>query len=209
MRAGSEHDRDPARANVLLGILAGGRGLRMGGRDKAALPAPGTGEPLLARLVRIARELGLEVVTVGGAGLPGVLRLSDDPPHVGPIGGLCALLTHAGGRPAIALACDLPYLEPPLLARLAITQTPAPILAPRDPETGKWQPLFARYDPPRVLPALRTAIANDVRSFQTLLRSLEIQELPLAPQEHSQLRDWDTPSDLRPRDLPGTDPNST
>jgi molybdopterin-guanine dinucleotide biosynthesis protein A len=181
---------------VLLGVLAGGRGSRMGGRDKAALRAPDTAEPLLARLLRLGCEAGLDGVVVGGAGACAVPRLVDDPPDVGPIGGLCALLAHAGERPAIALACDLPYLSADLLARLARSPSAAAVLAARDLQTGKWQPLFARYDAPRVLPELRAAIAAGTRSFQTFLRAVDVQELVLDAAERAQLRDWDEPSDL-------------
>jgi molybdopterin-guanine dinucleotide biosynthesis protein A len=181
----------------LLGVFAGGRGLRMGGRDKAQLPAPITGEPLQARLLRLGRQQGLACVVVGGASTGEVVVLADEPAGIGPIGGLCALLAHAAECPAIALACDLPYLDDALLARLATTPSDAAVLSARDPVTGKWQPLFARYDSPRVLPALRVAIADGVRSFQTWMRTLEVDELPLSDAERALLRDWDHPADMQ------------
>ena len=181
---------------ALLGVLAGGRGTRMGGRDKAALPAPGGAETLLARLIRLGHGAGLEVVVVGRQAAAGVPWIGDDPAGVGPIGGLCALLAHAGARPALALACDLPHATTALIERLARTPSDAPVLAPRDLETGKWQPLFARYDSPRVLPVLRRAIAAGTRSFQTFLRGLEVQELVLDANERELLRDWDAPADI-------------
>jgi len=187
-----------AQTATLLGVLAGGRGARMGGRDKAALLAPGGGETLLARLIRLGRAAGLELVVVGGRGAPGVPLLCDEPSDIGPIGGLCALLSHAGERPAVALACDLPYVSAELIAKLACARSEAAVLAARDAETGKWQPLFARYDSPRVLPALRAAIAAGSRSFQTFLRNVDVQELPLDATERAQLRDWDAPADLEP-----------
>jgi molybdenum cofactor guanylyltransferase len=184
------------RPAALLGVLAGGRGLRMGGREKGALPAPGGAETLLARLIRLGRGVGLEVVVVGGQRAPGVAWLGDEPAGVGPIGGLCALLAHAGARPALALACDLPYATAELIDRLARTPSDASVLAARDLDTGKWQPLFARYDSPRVLPLLRASIAAGTRSFQTFLRQVDVQELVLDPGERALLRDWDAPSDL-------------
>lgn len=183
-------------ADVLLGVLAGGRGLRMGGRDKSRMPAPDTGEALAARLVRLGAEQGFDSVIVGGHGLPGVLHLADDPPAIGPIGGLCALLAHAGPRHALAVACDLPYVTNLLLARLSYESPGALIVCPRDPGTGKWQPLFARYDAPRVLPVLRAQIASGTRSMQTAFRELEVVELPLSDTERASLLDWDQPSDL-------------
>jgi molybdopterin-guanine dinucleotide biosynthesis protein A len=183
-------------ASVVIGILAGGQSRRMG-RDKALLPAPDTGEALIARLARIGRGFGFDVVAVGGTvdrfGLP---RLTDDPANIGPIGGLSALLAYAGDRAAIALACDLPFVEAPLIERLAATPAATPVLSPRDPSSGKWEPLFARYDAPRVLPILRAEIARGVRSFQTFLQALPVAELPLSDGERLQLRDWDEPADV-------------
>lgn len=181
---------------IVLGVLSGGRARRMGGLDKALLPAPDTGEALAARLLRLGRELGLECVIVGGTLELGAPRLSDEPASVGPIGGVCALCAHAGARTAIALACDLPYLSRELLEKLVRARSAAPVLCPRDPVSGKWQPLFARYDAPRVLPALRAAIAGGERSFQGFLRTQAVEELELSRAEHALLRDWDEPADL-------------
>lgn len=182
--------------DVLLGVLAGGRGLRMGGRDKSRMSAPDTGEALAARIVRLGSELGMECALVGGVPIAGVAHLRDEPEGVGPMGGLCALLAFARERPALALACDLPHVTQALIGRLASEKRDATILCPRDPATGKWQPLFARYDSPRVLPAFRAALANGTRSMQTVFRSLPVAELALSPEERAALVDWDAPSDL-------------
>jgi molybdopterin-guanine dinucleotide biosynthesis protein A len=180
----------------IVGILAGGAGKRMGGVDKAQLHAPG-GEQLLPRLLRLCRELSLEALVIGGAAPDGTRALVDDPPGVGPIGGLAALLAHAGSRHAVLLACDLPYLSAPLLERLARTPAPsaATVLAARDPATGKWQPMFARYASAVVLPPLRAAIEQGVRSPQTFLKTQQVEELPLDDAERAELRDWDRPED--------------
>jgi molybdopterin-guanine dinucleotide biosynthesis protein A len=180
----------------IVGILAGGAGKRMGGVDKAQLHAPG-GEQLLPRLLRLCRELSLEALVIGGAAPDGTRALVDDPPGVGPIGGLAALLAHAGSRHAVLLACDLPYLSAPLLERLARTPAPsaATVLAARDPATGKWQPMFARYTSAVVLPPLRAAIEQGVRSPQTFLKTQQVEELPLDDAERAELRDWDRPED--------------
>ncbi len=171
----------------------------MGGRDKSRMPAPDTGEALANRIVRLARSVGLEPTLIGGKPLFGVPHVLDDPPGIGPIGGLCALLEHAqrcGVHEALALACDLPHVTAELLQRLAHEAPRAIILCPRDPATGKWQPLFARYSGQAVLPALRAAIAAGTLSMQTVMRSLEVTELLLSDEERALLHDWDSPSDL-------------
>jgi len=178
---------------VLLGVFAGGRGQRMGGVDKASLQLPG-GQTLLAHWLRLGRACGLEVVVVGGPARPGVERLQDAPAGVGPLGGLGPLLHRAADGLAVAVACDMPYVEPALLTRLASDPSQAAVVAPR--QGGKWQPLFARYDPPKVLPALERALAADERAFQQLLSRLVVEPLPLSATQARQLRDWDSPGDI-------------
>jgi molybdopterin-guanine dinucleotide biosynthesis protein A len=176
----------------------------MGGGSKALLVAPGSSrEPIAARMLRIVRDVGLEMVVIGAvpdgalpAGVVELLRLPDAPPAVGPLGGLGALLAHAGARPVIAVACDMPYVTAELLAKLARAPSSADVLAPRDPQTGKWQPLFARYATAQVHAALVATLAAGDRSFQALFTRLRCEELPLDKAEHEQLRDWDLPSDV-------------
>ena len=184
----------------LLGICIGGRGRRMGGVQKALLAAPdGTGS-LVARLIRMGHALGMEVVLLGAADLGdealGITQLPDFAADVGPLAGLASLLEHAGARPALCLACDLPFVDAALLSRLATEQPGAMVLAPRAPVSGKWESLFARYDSPRVAPVLQAALAQSERSFQGLFRRLNVSELVLSAPEHRALRDWDTPEDL-------------
>jgi molybdopterin-guanine dinucleotide biosynthesis protein A len=184
---------------MLLGIFVGGQGRRMGGVQKALLRAPDSDETLLARLLRIADAAGHEPVLLGAASLPthGVLQLPDAQPIIGPLGGLASLLSYAAQRPALAVACDMPYVTEGLLSRLAREHADAGVLAPRDQATGKWQPLCARYDSPRVLPVLQTALAAGERSFQALFRRLSVTELMLDATELPQLVDWDTPDDMK------------
>jgi molybdenum cofactor guanylyltransferase len=180
----------------LVGVFAGGKGSRMGGRDKAQLAAPGSEETLLSRLLRISSELGLCCVVVGGRPRTGLEVLSDDPPGIGPLGGLGALLLHAGHRPVIALACDLPYLGGELIQRLARCTSSASVVAPREPEHGKWETLCARYDAARVLPVVRRASSSGAYSLQALFAQLDVEELVLTDAERELLRDWDEPGDL-------------
>jgi molybdopterin-guanine dinucleotide biosynthesis protein A len=128
----------------------------------------------------------------------GVFRLADDPPGVGPMGGLRAFLREAGrlGLPAVALANDLPFLTASLVERLCFENGEAAALAPR--ENQRWQPLFARYLPDVVLPELDAALAQQRTSLQTLFDRLGTRAvgLDLSAAEWQALRDWDQPSDM-------------
>ena len=200
----------------------------MGGVAKGLLPAPDSGEPLVARLRHKAESLGLRCVLVGAApayaGL-GLEMIGDDPPGLGPLGGLRALLRAAAGAPVLALACDLPFVSRALLARLASpgaheTDDPDRIHPPRLPDANaaeqsgrqrwpadapidvlaarrqeRWEPLCARYHA-SVLPVLDAALAEGERSFQGLLRRLRVGELRLSPEQEHELTDWDAPGDI-------------
>ena len=85
----------------------------------------------------------------------------EEPRH--PLIGIVAALRHAGGRPVLVVACDLPLVSPALLAELAAS--PQPPDSPPSPERsgteplvlaapgGDPQPLLGRY--PAVLPGAR------------------------------------------------------
>jgi len=187
---------------LLAGIFVGGKATRFAGMAKGLLPAPDGGQPIAARLARLCRDgLGADVVLVGratsyeGLGLP---SLDDLPPGVGPLGGLGALLGEAGRRgcPAIALACDLPYVTTAMVTRLANFALRAAAVAPRP--SGIWQPLFARYDPTACLPVLRAAVAERRFQARAILEKLgdDAVPLPLDAVEEPLLFDWDCPEDV-------------
>jgi molybdopterin-guanine dinucleotide biosynthesis protein A len=185
----------------LLGIFVGGRGRRMGFLQKALLPAPSGEGSVLALQLAAARAAGCEVVLVGSAELGeharGLVRLPDARPDIGPLAGLSSLLHFAAGRPVLTLACDMPYINAALLTRLACARPDATSLCSRDAATGKWQALFARHASAEVLPVLERALDEGVRSFQGLFERIPITELGLDLEQRAQLRDWDTPEDMR------------
>jgi molybdopterin-guanine dinucleotide biosynthesis protein A len=185
---------------MIVGLFVGGRATRMGGQAKGLLTAPDTGEPLLVRSARIIHQVGHTPLLVGApepyrAALPDLKWVLDEPAGVGPLGGLNALLRAAGTEPAIALGCDMPFVSAGLLERLGAYPTTASVLAPRG-ETGKWEPLCARYDPARVRPAVERMLRAGGRSFQRVLASVVVEVLELREGERAALVDWDTPEDV-------------
>lgn len=184
-------------SRLVAGIFVGGAGQRMGGRAKGLLPAP-SGETIVARWCELFAKVAADVVLVGegdayaALGLP---RLSDDPPGVGPMGGLSALLAHARGGTAIAVACDMPYVSAGLLLRLR-DAPPARVVAPRRDQ--RWEPLFARYDADAVHPVALSLLELGRHALQALLDEAGAAELILSPTEALELSDWDAPEDLPP-----------
>lgn len=101
-------------------ILAGGASRRMG-RDKAFLEFEG--RPLIARIADQVRLVGREVIVAGGTGrdmaryAPFADRcVADVYPDVGTLGGIHAGLQVARHDLALVVACDMPFLNPDLLA---------------------------------------------------------------------------------------------
>jgi molybdopterin-guanine dinucleotide biosynthesis protein A len=181
---------------LIGGIFVGGQATRMGGRPKGLLPAPG-GTTIVERWRALFDEKHVPVVLVGAhaayepLGLP---IIADAAPGHGPLGGLVALLRHAAGGVAITAACDMPFVSGALLGRLLDASAEAPIVAPR--RDGRWEPLFAAYDAARVLPLAEARLVARELSLQGLLDAAGARELPLAPHEEDELRDYDRPEDL-------------
>lgn len=172
---------------MIGGIFIGGRGTRMGGVAKGLLEAP-EGGSLVQRWATLFRALSIEPVLVGeheayaNLELP---KIADAVKDIGPLGGLLSLLTRG---PAIAVACDMPFVSERLLAKLASFPSDRPIVAPK--RDGRWEPLFARYDAGALATARSNASAGR-HSLQALLDAAGAEELPLDPSEAAQLEDWD------------------
>ncbi len=188
-----------------MGIFVGGGSSRMGRFPKGLLQSPsGKQMNLVEHWCELARQLSLDCVLVGESaayshlGLPSI---PDQPPGIGPIGGLRGFLAHVHGKcstlAGIAVACDMPYVTTGLLARLCSHPSQRPILAPRDPLTQTWEPLFARYLPSPTLPLIAECHAERRTSLQGLLDRASAEILPLLDTEWAQLRDWDQPSDIQ------------
>lgn len=174
----------------------------MGGAVKGLLPAPDTGEPLVVRLSRVALAAvpSARVLLVGDAepfasfGFP---VLADEPPGVGPLGGLRALLGEGRAQQdtVIALAADLPRVTTALVERLAAYAPEKLAVAPRP--GGLWNPLFGRYAG-ECAPTVEGLLAAGRRSLKSLLEALgdRAEPLPLSEEEAATLEDWDTPDDI-------------
>ena len=189
---------------MIVGVLVGGRGSRLGGVSKGLLAAPSGNATLVERLRAEVQAAFTqpELVLVGAAEPYAKLGLSavpDAPEGVGPLGGLGGLLAHAerrGASAVLALACDLPYLERGLLARLGREAPEARALVVTDGAVRN--PLIARYAVTETAGAVQHVLAAGRRSLQAVLDELgsEVVTLELSEAERATLRDWDTPEDI-------------
>ena len=129
--------------------------------------APLGGRPLLAWVLSAAAEAGLEAVVMAkpGSSLPplGVPVWAEPEEPVHPLTGLVAALERAAPRAVVALACDMPFVPPSLLARVAALDAVA--AAP----PGEAFP--ARYSP-AALPVLRAGLAREA-PLRAVLAELE------------------------------------
>lgn len=111
-------------------ILAGGRGTRMGGRDKGLVVHDG--KPLVAHAIErlrpqvsaLAINANRETTAYAAFGYPVLRDAADDYP--GPLAGLQAGLRHATTPLLAAVPCDAPLLPLDLVARLAAALGDAP-----------------------------------------------------------------------------------
>jgi molybdopterin-guanine dinucleotide biosynthesis protein A len=180
---------------LIAGVLVGGPATRMGGRPKGLMLAP-EGVTIVERWRALLEGLGARVVLVGEHDAYAHLKLpalSDRPAGAGPLGGLVALLEHAAPEPALAFACDMPFVSAAIVERLRDAPLAYAVVAPR--RDDRWEPLCARYDPTRVLPVARRRLQEGRRSLQRLIDEVGGVELPLAEDEARQLHDWDSPAD--------------
>jgi molybdenum cofactor guanylyltransferase len=126
-------------------ILAGGKSSRMG-RDKAWLQVDG--ESLLARQVRLVREVGANEVFISGrantdySGL-GCRVVRDRLVDAGPLGGIESSLAASSSSLLLVLAVDMPKMQVQLLSRLVSRCGERVGVIPR--VNGKIEPLAAFY----------------------------------------------------------------
>ena len=169
-------------------ILAGGKSLRFGSPKHLARVG---GTQLVERAAEALQRAGARPVLITAPDGPDMSHLlpirSDDPPGLGPIGGLHTGLTWArelGLRGTLCVACDLPFLSPALLRRLAELGERARdlVVAPESRGPLGVEPLCAWY-PAAAGAEIERHLDREDRSLAALLDRLVVQRLPLAEVE--------------------------
>lgn len=178
-------------------ILAGGRGERLGGVDKAAVAVDGV--TLLGRVVA-AVDGATQVICVGPerhasrsvGDTPRTVRWArEQPPGGGPVAALAAALELVEAPVVVVLAVDLPFVTSNLVSSLIERCTEADAALAED-GAGINQPLLAAYRTEALRARVRSLGDPAGVSMQELIVGLDRVTIP-APDES---RDLDTPEDL-------------
>ncbi|WP_407351521.1 molybdenum cofactor guanylyltransferase [Luteimonas sp. R10] len=180
------------REAVTLGILAGGRGLRLGGADKAWLRRGGMAQ--VQRLAaRFAPETGAVLVSANRAteryAAVGLATIGDRMPDAGPLGGLDALAQACGSDWLLTVPVDLVSVNDCLLSSLAAVGGTGAYAVDDDGV----QPLVALWRAEALRQAAATALASGDLAVRALQRRLGMAPVRLAGVRFGNLN---TPEDL-------------
>lgn len=171
-------------------ILAGGRSRRMG-RDKALLPLPGDNQStFISHQAALLAAFCDEVVLVARneeqaahCVLPGVTVVIDQVPEVGPLMGLYSGLRSMQATHALAVAVDMPFVQPALIAFLLSFPRDDALLVPVVDDVP--QVLLSVY-PRSLLPTIETCLHAGERGPRALLKAARVRYI-----EEEQLRQVD------------------
>jgi molybdenum cofactor guanylyltransferase len=193
-------------------ILAGGRGERLTGQDKAALLL--NGETLLERAHRRVASLADEVVIVLRpdqelapplvAATQGAIVVRDLPGHTGVLAGMAAGLEATRHEWSLLVACDMPFIQASLVRHMWSLREGWDVVVPRL-EVGL-EPLHALYHR-RCLSSIYDALAQGRRrviGFYEPLQVRYVDEGEIARYDPQRLSFFNinTPEDLvRAREL--------
>jgi len=157
-------------------ILAGGRSSRMGS-NKALLPY--RGGRFIESIHRLLGELFDEVLLVTNtpeqyAFLP-CRNVADIYPGAGALAGLHAGLHHSRTTHIFAVACDMPYLNAPLIRQLADRRRRADVVIPEGDKGD--EPLHAVYGK-MCLGPMERALAEGRRRIVSFFPEVRVYNMP-------------------------------
>jgi len=191
---------------IAAAIVAGGQATRFGGRDKSRVLI--NGQSIISRQVAALQPLTEDLFIVASQRE----RFSDLPwrvcpdvlPDTGVVGAILTALESTSADRVIVVACDLPFLDTPLLRRLLELAANADGAWVRTPAGA--EPLLACYRR-HAAPRIRAAIEAGRRKAADLDQTLTMRVVDLA-----ELRTFGDPSRLlaninSPEDLGTIDPS--
>lgn len=163
-------------------ILAGGESRRFG--SPKALATVG-GVRIVDRIRGALAEVAPDLILIANdAELFAPLSLPlrpDARPGLGALGGIYTALLwarEAGRAGALAVACDMPFLSPQLLAHLLAERDGADVVAPESGGRRGIEPLCAYYTT-TCIPAIERAIARDERQIVGFHGEVRVKRIPL------------------------------
>lgn len=166
-------------------VLAGGRGSRLGGVDKATLQL--AGESMLDRALRAVA--GLRVVVVGDVEVAGVTVVQEEPRFAGPAAAIGAGLAELTEPYVLVVPCDQAHLDEVVPILLAAELGDSDGVVAVDP-SGRRQHLLClvRADALRRAVAVRGTLVD--LSVRDLFESLELVEVPLDARAALDIDTW-------------------
>ncbi len=169
-------------------ILCGGKERRFGRSKANALVG---GRTVIERILSVLEPLSSQVITVTSPEKPDVpakgraIAVTDRFPGKGPLGGIYTGLLNADRDPAIVVACDMPFLNPALLALMVEMAKGYDAVVPRLGGTMV-EPLHSVYAK-SCLPLMESWLEMGRLSITELLKELHVryverdEYLPLDP----------------------------
>lgn len=154
-------------------LLSGGRGQRMGGRDKGLLEWQG--RPLIAWMHERVRPFTDDLIISCNrnaeryAAWADQLVQDDSPGYPGPLAGIRAGLAAARHERMLVLPCDAPLVDDALIDSLLRAACDRPVMLRQG---DYWEPLFCVL-PRTLLPRLEAGWQAGERSPQRMLRRLD------------------------------------
>lgn len=167
-------------------VLAGGRGSRLGGVDKAALEFEG--ETLLARTLRAVEGAG-RIIVAGDPGFvpDGAIVVREEPRFAGPAAAIGAAMAEVRAPYVFLAGCDHPYLADAVDLLLDEASGDGVIAVDAD---GRRQYLMSVLDSA----ALRASIAAQATlvdlAVRALLVPLELMEIPIPARAALDIDTW-------------------
>lgn len=116
---------------ISVAIQAGGQSSRMG-EDKSFVRYNGRAmiETVLEKVADLGQELFVVTNNPGPYAYLGVPTVGDVYPDHGPLGGIHTAISHAAHPHTLIVACDMPWLERPLLQYLISLRHTADVVVP-------------------------------------------------------------------------------
>jgi molybdopterin-guanine dinucleotide biosynthesis protein A len=179
-------------------VLSGGENRRMG-RDKAFLKIAGI--PMIELVLRSLRGVCRDIIIVTNSphlyAACGVFVVTDVFEKRGPLTGIYSGLLRSAEEHNLVVACDMPYLNPSLLAYMA-TQAPGhdvvvPVI------NGLYEPLHAVYNR-GLVPVIEGQIRRDRQRIRELfanarMRCITEQEIDRFDPERKSFKNLNTPKE--------------